>query len=105
MNNSSHPFRAYFGVLLSVVKDVPVQQTIFSADMVLDTLLEDDADEDGSSSEGETNSLQQYCIVNILHVSCRSGLEYTPSRRGTMTDGDRDPELMVPCFCSRQARP
>ena len=40
-NQSSEPFRAFLGAILSVVKDVPVERSVYSSDMELD-IIEDD---------------------------------------------------------------
>ena len=54
IDDSSVPFRALLGAILSVVKKVPVERTEFTPNMKLDTLVEakDDID-DGSSSREE----------------------------------------------------
>jgi hypothetical protein len=50
MANSSVPFRACLGALLSVMENAPVRQTVFAVDSVLETLNED-PDEDDSVSD------------------------------------------------------
>jgi len=85
MANSSLPFQACLAALLSVVKDVPVQQTIFPTDPVLDT-IDGDPDEDGSISNGESDDrLDEYADgFPLVTQSCRG------------TGGvDSDSELMV----------
>ena len=44
IKDSSEPFQAFFGVILSVVKDVPVERTSssYSSDMELDIIKEED---------------------------------------------------------------
>ena len=37
-NHSSEPFRAFLGAILSVVKDVPVERSVYSSDMELDII-------------------------------------------------------------------
>lgn len=57
--NSSIPFRAYLGALLSIVKGLPVAPPIFSIDNILETLPEADQDMDDDSfpnSNGEDGS-------------------------------------------------
>jgi hypothetical protein len=61
----SLPFCAYLTMLLSVVKDVPVKQTIlnFPADIELD-ILEQKPDEDGTVSESNSdNSSDRYRLA------------------------------------------
>lgn len=55
ISNSSTPFCAYLGALLSVVKNVPVKPTIFPTNTILDTLGEEEEEEDSSepSSNGD----------------------------------------------------
>jgi hypothetical protein len=40
IKDSSEPFRAFLGAILSVIKDVPVEPGAYSSDMVLDTIEE-----------------------------------------------------------------
>jgi len=42
IENSPEPFRAFLGAILSVVKDVPVEPSMYSQDMELDIITEDD---------------------------------------------------------------
>ena len=62
IDDSSVPFRALLGAILSVVKKVPVEPSEFDPDMELDTIVEeqdegplaeDDIDEGYSTSSGE----------------------------------------------------
>jgi hypothetical protein len=46
MKNSSAPFRAYFGALLSIVKNIPAKPTIYPTGLVLDMFPEEEEDED-----------------------------------------------------------
>ena len=41
INDSSKPFRAFLGAVLSVVKDVPVERIAYRSDVELD-IIEDD---------------------------------------------------------------
>jgi len=38
IKDSSEPFRAFLGAILSVVKDVPVERSAYSSDMELDII-------------------------------------------------------------------
>ena len=42
-NHSSEPFRAFLGAILSVVKDVPFERSVYSSDMELDIIEDDDS--------------------------------------------------------------
>jgi hypothetical protein len=42
IKDSSEPFRAFLGAILSVVKDVPVERSAYSSDMELDPIEEED---------------------------------------------------------------
>jgi hypothetical protein len=44
IEDSSEPFRAFLGAILSVVKDVPIESSTYSPDMGLDTIEEEDDD-------------------------------------------------------------
>jgi len=69
IKDSSEPFRAFLGAILSVVKDFPVERSAYSSDMELDIiekekddcpLPEDDIDDDsgvyGGSSGGRATT-------------------------------------------------
>ena len=42
IKDSSEPFRAFLGVILSVVKDVPVESSAYSSDVELGIIEEND---------------------------------------------------------------
>ena len=44
IEDSSEPFRAFLGAILSVIKGVAVEASAFNPDMELDTIIEDDKD-------------------------------------------------------------
>ena len=50
IKDSSEPFRAFLGAILSVIKDVPVERSAYSSDMELDIIEEED---DGLLPEGD----------------------------------------------------
>ena len=52
VKDSSEPFRAFLGAILSVVKDVPVERSAFNSDMELD-ILEEEEEEDGPLPEND----------------------------------------------------
>jgi len=63
IKDSSEPFRAFLGAILSVVKDVPVERSAYSSDMELDIieeeegdgpLPEDDIDNDSGAYQGSS---------------------------------------------------
>jgi len=63
IEDSSEPFRAFLGAILSVVKDVPVERSTYSSDMELDNieeeeddgpLPEDDIDDDSGAYQGSS---------------------------------------------------
>jgi len=96
MANSSLPFQACLAVLLSVVKDVPVQQTIFPTDPVLDT-IDEDPDQDGSISEGESDDESDEYRPSRGEMADGNGTTFplvTRSRHGA-GNADSDSELMV----------
>jgi len=68
IEDSSEPFRAFLGAILSVIKGVPVEPSTFNADMKLDTIIEDEdlgplpEDDTGDSSgvyPGSSRGLQR----------------------------------------------
>ena len=98
--NSSIPFRAYLGALLSVVKNVPVQQSSFPVDAELDTLEEDpDEDEDEAVSDGDHGYTSDEYKPPGGGSADGAGATTPPmtrSHRGA-GGGNGDSELMV-CF-------
>jgi hypothetical protein len=44
IKDSSEPFRAFLGAILSVVKDVPVERSAYNSDMELDIIEEEEDD-------------------------------------------------------------
>jgi hypothetical protein len=64
IEDSSEPFRAFLGAILSVVKDVPVESSAYNSDMQFDTieeggedsgpLPEDDIDDDSGRYQGSS---------------------------------------------------
>ena len=90
IKDSSQPFRAFLGAILSVVKGVPVESSAYSPDMGLDTIEEDEDD-----------------------IADSSGLYHGSSSRGAATDFPRtrscardghentESELMVHPFLGR----
>jgi hypothetical protein len=63
IKDSSEPFRAFLGAILSVVKDVPVERSAYSSDMELDIveeeeedgpLPEDDIEDDSGAYQGSS---------------------------------------------------
>jgi hypothetical protein len=44
IRDSSEPFRAFLGAILSVVKDVPVERSAYKSDMKLDIITEEEDD-------------------------------------------------------------
>jgi len=63
IEDSSEPFRAFFGAILSVIKGVAVEPSPFNPDMELDIIIEEDDIGDssgaypGSSSTGTATDL------------------------------------------------
>ena len=65
IEDSSEPFRAFLGAILSVLKAVPVQPSIFDPYMEFDTILEeedqgplseDDIDDDSGAYRGSSRT-------------------------------------------------
>ena len=55
VKDSSEPFRAFLGAILSVVKDVPVERSAYSSNMELDIIEEeDDIDDDSGAYRGSS---------------------------------------------------
>jgi hypothetical protein len=53
IQESSEPFRAFLGAILSVVKDVPVKSSAYNPNIKLDTIEEEQDDIDDGSGEWE----------------------------------------------------
>ena len=54
IKDSSEPFRAFLGAILSVVKDVPVERSAYRSDMELD-IIEEDEEDDGPLNEDDND--------------------------------------------------
>ncbi|KIL63597.1 hypothetical protein M378DRAFT_659768 [Amanita muscaria Koide BX008] len=76
IKNSSEPFRAFLGAILSVVQGVPVEPSTYSSDMKLDTIEEEEEDESPFTDSGTyrgslggrattSNSATRSCIPNL----------------------------------------
>jgi hypothetical protein len=86
IKDSSQPFRAFLGAILSVVKGVPVESSAYSPDMGLDTIEEDkDNIADGSglyqgnSSRGAaTDFPRTHSCAHNSHESTESELMVHP---------------------------
>ena len=91
ITNSSASFLACFGAPLSVVKKIPIEPTVSSVDLALDTLPEDKEDPAEPSSDGHGDSYRPSGSGGSSHAPV------APSRRRT-TKGDNsnaDDSLMV----------
>ena len=96
MANSSLPFQVCLAALLSVVKDVRVQQTIFPTDPALDT-IDEDPNEDGSVSDGKSDDRSDEYRPSGGEMADGNDTTFPPvtrSRRGA-GGADSDSELMV----------
>ena len=83
IDNSSEPFRALLGAILSIVKKVPVEPTEFNPNIELDTIVEGNID-DGSAYSGSSREVIAYdppITRSCRHTSQReaeSGLMVCP---------------------------
>jgi len=69
IEDSSEPFRAFLGAILSVIKDVSVEPSAFDLDMELDTIIEEDEgplpeDDVHDSSGAYPGSLSEGTLTN-----------------------------------------
>lgn len=91
IKDSSEPFRAFLGAILSIVKDVPVERSAYSSDMELDIieeeeddgpLPEDDIDDDSGAyqdSSGGRATTSHPATLSREHGITESGLIVTSS--------------------------
>jgi hypothetical protein len=56
IKDSSQPFRAFLGAILSEMKGVSVEPSTFDPDMELDTIVEEEYEDPGPLSEGDTGN-------------------------------------------------
>ena len=94
IKDSSEPFRAFLGAILSVVRDVPVEGSTYSSDMELDVieekedeghLPEDDIDDDSGAYQGSSGG-----GANTSHPATRS-----------RKDDNNESDLIVRLFLGR----
>ena len=97
VEDSSEPFRAFLGAILSVVKGVPVESSVYSPDIQLDTIEEDG--DDGPLPEGDINGDSGLDQGN----SGRAADTGSPVARSHARDGHKNTEsdLMVHPFLGR----
>ena len=90
IKDSSEPFRAFLGAILSVVKNVPVERSAYSSDMELDIIEEED---DGPLPEDESDDASGACQGS-------SGRRATASHPATRSreDENTESELIVRPF-------
>ena len=56
IKDSSEPFPAFLGAILSVVKGVPVERSAYSSDIELDTIIEEEEEDDGPLPEDDSGA-------------------------------------------------
>ena len=86
IKDSSEPFRAFLGAILSVVKDVPVERSTFNSDMELDIieeedngpLPENDIDDDSGAYQGSSGGRATRSRAHGEHENTESGLIVCP---------------------------
>ena len=94
IKDSSEPFRAFLGAVLSVVKDVPVGRSAFSSNMKLDIINEDE--DEGSLPEDDIDN-----DLGAYHGSADGKATTTyPATRSRAHD-EHDSELIVRPFLRR----
>jgi hypothetical protein len=80
IKDSSEPFRAFLGAILSVIKDVPVEPSAYSSDMELDSVEEEDDDDDPlpdiDDNSGEYRNSSDGRTTNKLATRSRVHDEY-----------------------------
>lgn len=90
IKDSSEPFRAFLGAILSVSKGVPVEASAYSSDMQLDT-IEEEID-DGPSPEDDIG----YGSGAYSGSSGRAAATGSPmTRNSTLEHNNAESELMV----------
>jgi len=60
MEDSSVPFRAFLGAILSVVKGVVVEASVFDDSQILDTIDEEEVEEESSSTSDADHGSGEY---------------------------------------------
>ncbi|KAI9464522.1 hypothetical protein BJY52DRAFT_1145192 [Lactarius psammicola] len=85
IENSSEPFRAFLGAILSIIKAVPVQTSVFNPDMELDIIPEEvdngpeDDIVDGSGADISSNVPSTRSRATTSREATESGLMITSS--------------------------
>ena len=86
IEDSSEPFRAFLGAILSVVKGAPIEPSTFSPDMQLDTIMEDEdegplpeGDIDGSGAYTGSSSNGSASVPPMTRSRYRAGYENAES--------------------------
>ena len=91
IDDSSEPFRAFLGAILSVVEDVQVERSVYDSNMQLDTIEEEEDDGPLSEHDIDDNS------GPYSGSSDRGVANHLPMTRSRGRDGDdkSDSELLV----------
>ena len=96
IEDSSEPFRAFLGSILSVVRDFPVAGSTYSPDMQLDTIEEDDDHDDHSQEDDDDDNsrLYRHSLGGVAAAS-------RPTSRSQTLHGrqNTEPDLMVRLPC------
>ena len=93
IKDSSEPFRALLGAILSVLKGAPIEPSTFNPDMQLDNIIED-IDEGSLPEDGIIEDSRAYPGSSI-----KSGTTKPPMTRHR-ADRNAEPGLMVCPFAS-----
>ena len=68
IKDSSEPFRAFLGAILSVVKDFPVERSAYNSDLKLDIIVEeeDDTSYPATPSQEDENRVSDLIVHPFL---------------------------------------
>jgi hypothetical protein len=94
IEDSSEPFRAFFGALLSCIESISVDASTFDPHMELDTITEQEEEDQGPPSEGDVSDGSGAFRGRIS----KGTVTMPPLTRKRARDGDNDSGLMVRLF-------
>ena len=94
IKDSSEPFRAFLGAILSVIKGVTVEPSAFDPKMGLDTIEDDDDDDDD-----DPGSILPEDIAEVCPGSSNTGTPPTRGRKRAREEGTESDLMVRPFLC------
>ena len=96
IEDSSEPFRAFLGAILSVITGAAVRPSAFNPDMELDTIIEED-DDPGILPEDDIGD-RSGAYPGISSTGTATDLPLTRGRKRARDEGSESGLMVRPCL-------